>query len=278
MMLTSLSDETLLTVAKSLPVAPQIMARLHKMLLDSNSGLAEIATLLKRDVGLTTRIIRIANSAAYKGNGLGSIEEALQRVGFGEVFKLVGVAANASLADANLRCYGYDAEKFRTHNLLTGLVAEGVARQTGLDTRLAYTAGLLRCIGQLLLDRVGRDSLGASETFPESGGMKLVNWERQVFGTTHHDVAKLLLEHWGFPAVVVKAVGYDRTSAEPAVPLAENLYLAECIVKAAGYGLQGEDTDWGVPHETLLAAGMSMDDAIRVRDNALVSLRALQAA
>ena len=86
---TSISDEKILTAAKSLPVAPQIMARLHKMLLDSNSGLPEIATLLKRDVSLTTRIIRIANSPAYKGGGLGTIEEALQRVGFGEVVALL---------------------------------------------------------------------------------------------------------------------------------------------------------------------------------------------
>lgn len=50
---TPISDEKILTAAKSLPVAPQIMARLHKMLLDSNSGLPEIATLLKRDVSLT---------------------------------------------------------------------------------------------------------------------------------------------------------------------------------------------------------------------------------
>ncbi len=278
MLINNLSEETLLSVAKSLPVAPQIMAQLHKMLLDSNSGLAKIALLLKRDIGLTTRIIRIANSPIYKGGGVGSIEEALQRVGFGEVFKLVGVAANASLADANLRCYGYEAEKFRTHNLLMGLVAEGVARQTGLDSRLAYTAGLLRCIGQLLLDRVGRDSLGAHETFPEQGGMKLVSWERQAFGKTHHDVSMLLLKHWDFPEVVVKAVGYDRSSTAPAVPLAENLYLAECIVKAAGYGLQGEDTEWGVPHEVLVASGMSMDDVNQVRDNALVSLKALQSA
>jgi HD-like signal output (HDOD) protein len=159
-----------------------------------------------------------------------------------------------------------------------GLVAEGLARQTGLDSRLAYTAGLLRCIGQLLLDRAGRDSLSSTETFPESGGMKLVNWERQVFGKTHHEVATLVLRQWGFPEAVVKAVGYDRSSAGPAVPLAENLYLAECIVKAAGYGLQGEDTEWGVPHEVLVAAGVSMDDVIQVRENALIALAALQSA
>jgi HD-like signal output (HDOD) protein len=278
MTITTLSDERLLTVAKTLPVAPQIMARLHQMLLDTNSGLSEIAHLLKRDVSLTTRIIRIANSPAYKGNGLGSIEEALQRVGFGEVFRLVGVAANATLADTSLKCYGYTSEAFGVHNLCTGLVAEGLAKRTGLDTRLAYTTGLLNCIGQILLDRVGRDMLSPSETFLEAGGGRLIEWERQVFGVAHFEVAALLLGHWGFPDLVVKAVAHDHSSKLEASPLAKNLRLAECIVRFAGYGLAGEESSWGIPHEELIASHIAFEDAQEVRDEAVAALRALQAA
>ncbi len=273
---TSISDEKILTAAKSLPVAPQIMARLHKMLLDSNSGLPEIATLLKRDVSLTTRIIRIANSPAYNGGGLGTIEEALQRVGFGEVFRLVGVAANASLADANLAFYGYSGDLFRSNNLCTALVAERVAHKTKADPRIAYTAGLLRGIGQLLLDRIARDVLTPADKFKEIGGGRLQEWEGKCFGTTHQKVARLVLSHWGFPDLVVQAASYDPAAGTPATPLNNTLQLAASIVRLAGFGLEGEDSSWGIPHEELVATGLSIDDTTIIRTEALAAMQALQ--
>ena len=273
---TSISDEKILTAAKSLPVAPQIMARLHKMLLDSNSGLPEIATLLKRDVSLTTRIIRIANSPAYNGGGLGTIEEALQRVGFGEVFRLVGVAANASLADANLTFYGYSGDLFRSNNLCTALVAERVAHKTNSDPRIAYTAGLLRGIGQLLLDRIARDVLTPANKFKEIGGGRLQEWEIKCFDTTHQKVAGLVLKHWGFPDMVVQAASYDQAESSPATPLNNTLQLSASIVRLAGFGLEGEDTSWGIPHEELVATGLSIDDTTIIRSEALAAMQALQ--
>lgn len=276
MPLTCYSEQNLIDAAKSLPAAPQIMARLHKMLLDTNSGMAEIAALLKRDITLTSRIIRVANSAAYKGGGLGTIEEALQRVGFAEVFRLVGVVANATLTDARLRCYGYEAEAFRAHCLCMALVAEGVAKQTGMDSRLAYTTGLLSGIGCILLDRVGRDTLDAAETFPESGHGRMAEWERRIFGLTHFEVAGRLLREWEFPEAVVKAVSYDVSLPEPVTPLGKNLQLSQCIVRIAGFGLAGEEGEWGITSEKLAESGLTMDEVSRIREEAVAAMKSFQ--
>jgi putative nucleotidyltransferase with HDIG domain len=276
MTITTLSEERLIATAKLLPAAPQIMAKLHKMLLDSNSGMTQIAALLKRDIALTTRIIQVANSPAYNGGGLGTIEEALQRVGFCEVFRLVGVVASATMTDSRLRCYGYEAEAFRSHSLCTALVSEGIAKQTGMDSRLAYTAGLLRGIGCVLLDRIGRDQLGISETYPEAGHGHLIEWERQTFGLSHYDVAAVLLREWDFPEAVVKAVGQDAALDEPQTPLGKNLNLTQCLVNVAGFGLSGESGEWGVSTEKLAAVGLSMDEATRIREQAVIALRTFQ--
>lgn len=273
---TPISDEKILTAAKSLPVAPQIMARLHKMLLDSNSGLEEIAVLLKRDVSLTTRIIRIANSPAYNGGGLGSIEEALQRVGFGEVFRLVGVAANASLADANLSYYGYSGDLFRANNLCTALVAERIAIKTKADARIAYTAGLLRGIGQLLLDRIARETVSPNSKFKDIGGGNIKEWEHQCFGTTHQRVASLVLTHWSFPELVVQTAAYDPANGDAKTPLSQTLQLASSIVRLAGFGLEGEATAWGIPQEELDATGLTLEETSLISTEALAAMKALQ--
>ena len=278
MIIKPLSEERLLAVAKTLPVAPQIMARLHTMLLDVNSGLDDVADLLRRDVSLTTRILRIANSAAYHGSALGTIEEAVQRVGFGEVFRLVGVAAIADVADARMPCYGYTGEAFSAHNLCTALVAEGIARKVKSDTRLAYTAGLLRCIGQILLDRIGRESLAPSQSFPDSGNGNLIEWERNVFGLAHFEVASLLLRHWGFPDAVVRAVAHDHSLDSRPTLLAQQLHLAEAIARFSGFGLYGEDVSWSIPHSALSALDMTLEEATAIGEKAIAGLTALQEA
>jgi len=57
-----LAREKILVTARNLPAAPQVLARLGELLLDVNTGLGEIAALLKRDAALVARIIRISNS------------------------------------------------------------------------------------------------------------------------------------------------------------------------------------------------------------------------
>jgi HD-like signal output (HDOD) protein len=275
---TSLSRQNILAKAAQLPAAPQIMARLYTLLLDVNSGLDSIATLLRRDAGLTSRIIRIANSAALGGAGIGNIEDALQRIGFGEVYRLVGAAANSTLPDRPLRCYGYTSERFRAHNLLSALVAERLAQRTDLDPRGAYTAGLLRRIGQLLLDILGRESLAPSEMFPQSGGTRVAIWEKATFGLDHYAVGGILLLSWGFPEEIVNAVEHGHGTGGSLSPLGAIIEITDNIVRFAGHGLDGEETEWGLPQEKLQAIGITFEEVNDIKTTALEQLKAFQAA
>lgn len=269
MPITALSEERLLGAAKALPATPRIMARLHALLLDANSGLDDIAQLLKCDVALSSRIIRIANSTAYKGCGIASVEDALQRVGYGEVFRLVGLATNAGLADGGLMCYGYSSEVFQRHNLMLALLAEGVARRRNGDVRVAYTAGLFRRVGRLLLDRVGRAWLSPTDSFAESHHARVDDWEREVFGITHREVGRLLLRNWGFPEEAVRTVAHDFAREVPPTALAQHLCVAEHLVRAAGCGLPLEVAPAEPLIKDLTLAGLSTDEADRILEDAM---------
>ena len=148
MIATPVSREMLLHVVKVLPAAPQILAHLGRLLLDMNSGLSDVTDLLRRDAGLTARIIRVANSPVYNSaEPSTSLIDALARVGFREVYRLTGFAAVAQIADQRLPLYGLSGAQFRENALLTALVMESLAPAAGVDPRLAYTAGLLRSTG-----------------------------------------------------------------------------------------------------------------------------------
>lgn len=269
--------ETLLAYAQKLPAAPQIMARLHRLLLDFNSGLDAVTALLKRDAALTSRIIRIANSSAYGQAGVGTIEQALQRVGFGEVYRLVGFAASASLNEKSLGCYGYDREALRSHDLLCALVAEGVARRLGADARACYSAGLLRSIGKILLDRAGHATLSTEACFHHSRYTAVIAWEQDNFGVSHLDVNRLLLSEWGFPAEIAEACA--QPMATPATTeLGLVIQLSEHIVASLGAAMDGDGLSTDVPENLLAEAKLTGHDVSVIGSSCNAALQAMQGA
>ncbi|MCX6953887.1 MAG: HDOD domain-containing protein, partial [Verrucomicrobia bacterium] len=148
-----ISRDRLLKVADSLPGAPKVLSELQHILRDPNNDLDQVTPLLRRDVALTARVIRIANGVMFsRGEPVGALEEALARVGFSEVFRLISVASMLQLADVPMRFYPSSPRKLRENSLFSALVMEALAPEVGIDPRTAYTTGLLRSVGRIVLD------------------------------------------------------------------------------------------------------------------------------
>lgn len=255
MTVTPISREALLHVVKTLPAAPQILAQLGKLLLDINSDLADITLLLKRDAALTARIIRISNSALYNtGLPFASLEEALARVGYTEVYRLTGFAAVAQIADQHLSLYSVSGVQLRENALLTALIMEGAAAAADLDERQAYTAGLLRSTGKIALDRLLR---GTSSNFEAGFNDGLAAWEVSYVGMTNVEASAMILDEWRFPADTIEAIR-DHYMEEPtSFPLTHLLNLAAGAAERRSHGLPGENRYWETSPEKFAAAGLS---------------------
>lgn len=253
--------EKLLKIAQQLPASARVLAQLGQLLMDVNSGLEEIAKLLKRDTALAARVIRISNSAAYgSGGGIASIEDAVGRVGFAEVYRLTGFASAAQVFDHDLTSYGLPGAVLRSNTLLTALAIESLAKRAAVDSRAAYTAGLMRSVGKVVLDKLGRQALGYGQDFVRSGQTSVLEWERTVFGTTNAQAADAVLESWHFPASVFVPVREQHLAdkvAEPHVRVTTLLNLAAGIAADTGYVLPGESGCWETTPEKLRAVGIS---------------------
>lgn len=257
------SREKILQIARALPADLQVLSALGEMLQDVNSELEEIATLLRRDVALAARIVRIANSPMIGGNGqIASVEEAVNRVGFSEILKLVGTASAARFAERALELYRVDAERLRDNMLYTAFAAETLGRFAGLDARLAYTAGLMRPLGLMVLDRAARNQPGAAVPFEIARHPHYVAWEREHFQTTSGQVAALIMEEWRFPKEVRAALRsqYLSQPSELELPLACVLNLASSLAHARERGLAGEACWWELNVTKLRGANVSHDD------------------
>jgi HD-like signal output (HDOD) protein len=262
----SLAREKLLITARTLPAAPQVLAELGEILQDVNTGLDQIANLLKRDAALAARIIRISNSSALGGGShLGDVESAVNRVGFGEVYRLVGLATTSRLADRALNYYKIEAEPLRDHILFTALAAEAIAKELGLDARHAYTAGLMRTLGMMVLDRVARERLPLSEAYNEKTHPGYAAWEGNVFSISNCEVAALILTEWKFPSEIANAVRdhYLLRASDLENKQACVLNLAGWLAGQNMLGLSGETEYWTPSTAKFRAAGCD-EERIRI--------------
>jgi len=244
MIATPIPRETLLHVVKTLPAAPRILSELGHLLLDPNSEMDEITRLLRCDTALTTRIIRISNSAFYNaGHPYASLEEALARVGYSEVYRLTGFAAVSQVADCDLALYNVSGPQLRENSLLTALTMEVLAGIVGMDTRAAYTAGLLRSIGKIALDRFTRTG-GYTGRYRASEHGPVGEWETQFFGLNNGEAAAVIMKEWRFPVTTISAIREHYLLSPNPSPLAQLLNLAAGSAERGEHGFPGETSYW----------------------------------
>jgi HD-like signal output (HDOD) protein len=258
------SRETFVETAARLPAAPQVLAEIYELLLDPHLQLEDIVEVIRRDAALAAGVVRIANSAIYFGGRVGSIEDAVARLGLAEVYRAVGLATTARFAALALPCYGVSPGRVGVTALLHALAAEAIAPFVGLDPLISYTTGLLRPMGLMVIDQLVRARGEVGSVVTDSS--ELLATERNWVGTTNPEVAALVLESWRVAPDVVNAVRgqYLLNGLDSAPRLAVALNLAGAMVAALNGALKAEMDFWipnpaklqrlGLTEEQLLCA------------------------
>ncbi|HEY3757239.1 MAG TPA: HDOD domain-containing protein [Opitutaceae bacterium] len=249
-------------VAKELPAAPQILSELAEMLQDINTETEAISALLRQDAPLAAAILRAANSPYYGCGGVGDVDGAINRVGFREVHRLVGYAATGLLADRVLTFYGIDPEALREHMIASAFACEYLAGRTGFNPRHAYTAGLLRPVGMLVLDRMAKRALPDTDIFNLERDGDYGVWEGKVMEIRNAAVATVVMTEWRFSKDVVEAIRGHLLTAGAAVPTsaAAILHLSVGVTDRLQLGLPGEQKYWEATPAKLQLAGLTADD------------------
>lgn len=232
-------------LAEKLPAAPKIFGRLQRLLADGNSDVESISTLVRVDASLTSRVIRLANSAMYSfSEPVSSLEEAINRVGFREVLRLVGLVASQGLFSREVVAYGLEGEQLWQNCLATAIATEMAARCHNLDPYDHYIHGLLRSLGKVVLNHHFISGGGTGDPYPGCRiAPSLMDWEKKSFGITSPEVAAKVLRIWSFPEEVVKPITrqyyLDPLDRNPGVEL-EILRVGMLVAIRLGKGLPPE--------------------------------------
>ncbi|MBI3885522.1 MAG: HDOD domain-containing protein [Opitutae bacterium] len=235
----AVTAERLVTDLKPLSPVAHVLARLQRLLSDPNSGLDDIAELIRLDAALTTRIIQISNSVWYRrGLPCASIAEAMNRVGFREVYKIVGVVASDSLVSQPLTAYGRNALATWRESVAGAFAAELLADRLGEDMPGAYMMGLLHVIGRLPINQYLQAAKAPTRVLTDEGfPHDHSGAEFALLGFTQADTGALMLTKLGFAPAVVEPIAHQYAPLETPGAydrMAAILYAARLLSTAYG--------------------------------------------
>lgn len=255
----SVNRDQIIALGNKLAPAAATFGRLRSLLLDPNTDLEEVLQVIRLDPALTFHVVRMSNSVLF---GLrertDSLDIAVARIGLSEIFRVVGLAAVQQVAQSDLRRYRFKANRIWENAVATAAAAEVLADRAGRDAGLAYTAGLMRTIGCVILD-----ALPGAEVYPgEAEWPWIADWEHNVFGMTSTEATAMLLDYWRFPADVVESVqGHVDPLANDQSNIGACVLNLACGVSARfGLDLPGESGNWICTPAKLTLAGVSESD------------------
>ncbi len=207
---TVLTPEDIVRDLRQLPSAPKVLPRLKMLLSDANSSMQEIVGLIRLDLGIAARVLQVANSAFYsKGARCLTVDEAVNRVGYDEVYELVSVAVASQVLVRPLVAYALEADDLWRQSVACAVAAEMIAQHSGQDRNVAYTNGLLHCVGMVAIDEWGLRNSRVLSLRSAGFPRESTEAERAAFGFTQSEAGAALLRHWDFPREMSEPVRWQ---------------------------------------------------------------------
>jgi putative nucleotidyltransferase with HDIG domain len=221
--------EGVLAKANALPALPQIVTRILDMLGDEDANVEALSTHIISDPAVAARLLAAANAGALGVTSrVDSVRQAIILLGVNRV-------RNITLATAIMDRFGaappFDARRLWLHSVGVAVCAQEVARGAGLDVDVAYTAGLLHDIGQLLLFTIDPLIYAGVLSLQAERDIDIVDAERECLGVDHAHVGGELARLWKLPEAVADAIAAHHAAegAEPENELADAVHVAEVL-------------------------------------------------
>jgi len=207
-----MAAQELITEIAGLVSLPEVCLRINEMVEDERSSADDLAELIRQDVDLSSRLLRIVNSAFYRrGPEVETISRAVTLIGTRELRDLAIMSAACSLFPG-IPPDLLSMDDFWQESIACGLMAQRLAEACNvLHPERLLVMGVMHDIGRLaMLTRIpelSRDVLLISQGRDEL----LCAAELEVIGFTHADVGYALARYWSLPDPLCEVIRHHHS-------------------------------------------------------------------
>jgi HD-like signal output (HDOD) protein len=208
-LLTSDKIRRLVSQIHTVPSLPTLYQELMRELNQPDPKMQKIGAIVKKDIGMTVKILQIINSAFF---GLRrNISDASEAIGFLGLDTVSALTLSIGVFEQFETKNGTDSipGELWNHSMAVAMTAKKIALSVDKETANdAFTAGLLHDIGEVVL------AVNLPEQFAKVKEMMTCEQisqrqaELAVFETTHSEVGAYLIGLWGLPRSIVEAVAF----------------------------------------------------------------------
>ncbi|HCJ11753.1 MAG: hypothetical protein A2Y14_03295 [Verrucomicrobia bacterium GWF2_51_19] len=199
----------------NLPSPLNVVTKLSNIIEQQDASASDVAGVIQYDPSLTGKLLKLSNSAAFRGStAITCIEDAVLRIGFRRIKTLV---LSLSLIDTFPKCNILDQYKFWKHSLSTAFTAEMIAQSI---VKLPppyddfYVTGLLHDLGVLVLDQFTPETYLTLRGELIHSKSHLSDLERQHYGIDHAELGACMLRKWNLPDTLITATKLHHESGE----------------------------------------------------------------
>ena len=227
-----------------LPTLPVVVAKITSQIANPATNAADIGLLIEQDQVLTSKVLRLVNSAYYGfPKQIKSIQHAVVILGFNKV-KTIVITASVFAAFKGRPPGELDLRRFWQHSLGVAIASKAAAEMIGAShvAEEAFIGGLPHDIGKVVMDQYQPAIYHPVVKYANDKGILLLNAEMEVMGLNHAMVGEWMMEFWRLPPSIVHMVADHHLpgASTERRELIASIHLGDILARALGIGNGGD--------------------------------------
>ena len=223
---------------------PEVTAKIIQIVEDPQSTARDLQNIIKHDVALSAKILKVVNSAFYGlPRQVSSVDRAIVLLGLSTVKNIAVATSVAKMFKGSEVSKKFTAKHLWQHSLACGVFCKMIAQTRKMENAdELFVAGLMHDLGIVVEKQVYPTELGQIVDQAWEAQTNLCQVEIDTLGADHQVFGTALATKWKFPHLFQLATGYHHQplkASEQYREVASLIHLADVLAfkKQVGFFL-----------------------------------------
>jgi putative nucleotidyltransferase with HDIG domain len=220
-----------------LPAFNKTAQKALQLLMQPDTHTNDIADVIKFDSGLTTNVLKLANSAYFaKSKDITDLTRAINFLGRDKMFQILTVTTASKYFQKQAKGYETIQGELWKHSITTGIIAEQLSYlEPSISKSKLFTAGILHDVGKTILSIWVEELWMDIMYLVDRQQIDFLDAEKRVLGYTHSLVGGAILQRWLFDDDIIQATRHHHDKKIHKNPIVRITKLADYFSIIMGY-------------------------------------------
>ncbi len=239
---------------------PEVTTKIIQVVEDPRSTAKDLQNIIKHDVALSAKILKVVNSAFYGlPRQVSSVDRAIILLGLSTVKNIAVATSVTKIFSGQQVSNRFTAKDLWQHSLACGVFCKLIAQAKKMENAdEMFVAGLMHDLGIVVEKQVYAKELAEIINQAEARKMTLFQVEQEVLGADHQAFGTALAGKWKFPHLFQLTTGYHHQpfkASEQYQDVTAVCHLADVLAGKKQIGLYFENVLF--EEETIAKIGLA---------------------